>query len=166
MNTERSDKFISEWTGKVNPLKSASFTLQMTMNTSPEELFPLLCPTTEYDWIPNWKCELLHSKSGRAEYGAVFRTRFLGPEEIWTCTRYEPNKAIDYLRVSDDYCGKLDIALTDNHDGTVTGTWVHTVSALNGDGNGTVTKTELLKQQMQGLLRALEHYVNTGEMSS
>lgn len=106
MNTERSDNFIREWTGKVNPLDRATVTCQRTFTTSPEKLFRLLCPTTEYDWIAGWKCELLHSNSGCAEYNAVFRTNFFGLEEIWTCTRYEPNKAIDYCRVSKDVCVK------------------------------------------------------------
>lgn len=166
MNTQRSDNFIEEWTGKVNPLKRASVAFQRTFNTSPEKLFRLLCPTTEYDWIPNWNCELLHSNSGRAEYNAVLRTSFFGPEEIWVCTRYEPNKAIDYSRTSRDLSGKMDISLTDNRDGTVTGKWVMTASALNGDGNTMVAGLESARQHVEELLEALAHYVNTGEMRS
>lgn len=75
MNTEKSDKFVKEWTKRTNPLSRANITCQKTFRTSPEKLFPLLCPTTEYDWIPNWNGELLHSKSGLAEYNAIFKTK-------------------------------------------------------------------------------------------
>jgi len=166
MNTERSDEFIKSWEKQVNPLKSASFTLERTFRTSPEKLFPLLCPTTEYDWIPGWGCELLHSKSGYAEYNAVFRTTFLGPEEIWVCTRYEPNKAVEYARMSDGMAGKLDISFTDNLDGTVTGRWVVSASALVEAKNQAVAQWEAGRRQFEGFLDLLEHYVNSGEIRS
>ncbi len=160
MNTERSDKFAKEWAGKAKPLKRATVSMERTFSTSPERLFRLLCPTTELDWIPGWHCDLLHSQSGYAEYNAVFRTDFFGPEEIWICTRYEPNKAIEYSRTAEDVCMKLDIGLTDNCDGTVTGRWVTTASALNEEGNKFVSGLEA----QEAALDVLEHYVNTGEM--
>ena len=163
MNTARSDEFVREWTSKANPLKRASVTLQRTFETSPEKLFRLLCPTTELDWIPKWHCELLHSSSGYAEYNAVFRTNFFGFEETWICTRYEPNKAIEYSRTADDICLKLDISLTDNCDGTVTGRWVNTASALTERGNTLLAEWESAWQRHEGL-DVLEHYVKTGEM--
>jgi hypothetical protein len=166
MNTERSDKFIAEWKKRVNPLKRASATLQRTFNTSPEKLFPLLCPTTEYDWVPNWSCELLHSNSGTAEYNCIFRTRYFGQEELWICTRYEPNRAIDYARSSGDLSSKLEIRLTDNCDGTVTVTWVLTASALTGNGNAAAAEHESAHQRIEHALNALEHYVTTGTMIS
>ena len=166
MNTERSDTFIREWKEKVNPLKRTTAAMQRTFKTSPEKLFPLLCPTTEYDWVPNWSCELLHSNSGRAEYNCIFRTRFLGPEELWICTRYEPNRAIDYTRSSSDVTSKLEIRLTDNCDGTVTVTWVLTASALNENGNQVVGQEDSARQRIEQALTALEHYINTGVMIS
>lgn len=167
MNTDKSDKIAKEWAEKTNPLKRASVTLQRTFNTSPETLFPLLCPTTEYDWIPNWNCDLLHSNSGYAEYNAIFKTNFFGFEETWICTRYEPNKAIDYSRTSENICMKSDISLTDNCDGTVTGRWVITASALNENGNKMVDELGTTsRQQHEKGLDALEHYLNTGEMKA
>ncbi len=31
-----------------------SFKMQLT--AAPDKVFPLLCPTREYDWIDSWKC--------------------------------------------------------------------------------------------------------------
>jgi uncharacterized protein YndB with AHSA1/START domain len=166
MNTEKSDKLVAEWTKKVNPLKRASATVHRTFSTPPDELFPLLCPTTEYDWIPHWTCELLHSNSGYAEYNCIFRTALFGTNEVWVCTRFEPNKSIDYTRYSNDVSSKLEISLTDNHDGTVTGRWVMTASALNENGNPAVAELQSAKQHIEQLIDALEHYVNTGQVVS
>lgn len=52
MNAKKSDKFIQEWTNQAKPLSRAIVTCEKTFKISPEKLFPLLCPTTEYDWIP------------------------------------------------------------------------------------------------------------------
>ena len=104
MDTEMSDRFVEQWKKAVNPRKRASCTCERTLRTSAEAFFRLLCPTTEYDWIPNWTCELLHSDSGYAEYNCIFRTSFFGREEVWVCTRFEPNKAIEYARTAKDVC--------------------------------------------------------------
>ena len=45
---------------------------------TPDRVFPLLCPVREYEWIPGWECDVLHSVSGVAEEDCVFRTRFPG----------------------------------------------------------------------------------------
>ena len=39
-----------------------------------EDVFPLLCPKREEEWIPGWKCDTLWSRSGYNEEGAIFRT--------------------------------------------------------------------------------------------
>ncbi len=166
MNTERSEKFVKEWAQNVNSLRRASITCQRDFKTIPEEFFPLLCPTTEYDWIPNWGGELLHSKSGLAEYNCIFRTSFFGKDEIWCCSRYEPNRAIEFVRFSVDTCEKMEISVTDNFDGTITGKWVLTVSALNENGNNAVIELESGRQDFERLLDTLTYYINNGEMVS
>jgi hypothetical protein len=37
-----------------------------------EEVFPLLCPKREEEWIPDWECETIWSNSGYNEEGAIF----------------------------------------------------------------------------------------------
>jgi len=64
----------------------------------PEEVFPLLCPVREYEWIPDWSCEMVYSKSGVAEPGAMFTTRMMPfGREHWTCMHYDPPSRIEYL---------------------------------------------------------------------
>lgn len=166
MNTEKSDRIVKAWRQQPNKLPRAQFVNQRTFNTSPEALFRLLCPTTEYDWLPGFECRLLHSESGYAEYNAVFETNVFGPEETWICTRFETGKAIDYASVSEHSCGKLDISVVDNGDGTVTGMWIVTRSALTEEGNMTKAEIEQARAHFVKILDWLEHYINTGEMVS
>ena len=55
---------------------------------SPSQIFPLLCPVREYDWLEGWDCDMIYSESGFAENNNVFTTGFLGQgKEIWVVTR-------------------------------------------------------------------------------
>jgi hypothetical protein len=166
LDTSRSDRVHDEWSRKPKELKRACLTLQREFKVSAEVLFPLLCPTTEYDWIPGWSCELLHGDSGYAEYNFVIRTTFFGADEIWVCTRYEPNKAIEFARFSETYTGKVEISLVNRGSNATTGIWVITMSALNREGNQVVAALESAGEQMNGLIDVLEYYASTGKMAS
>lgn len=68
------------------------------IKAGPERIFPLLCPVREYEWIPDWSCEMVYSKSGTAERDAVFRTRMMpGRKALWYCVTYEPPRLIEYV---------------------------------------------------------------------
>lgn len=70
--------------------------------SGPEKTFPLLCPVREADWIDGWAetCTLVQTASGIAEEGCVFLTVHPGqPEVTWVCTRYQPDRLVEYVRV-------------------------------------------------------------------
>ena len=74
----------------------------MHLNASPRQVFPLLCPQREYDWIEPWQCRMIFSETGVAEDNAVFYTDFRqdrGPE-WWVVSRYEPVRTIAFVRFS------------------------------------------------------------------
>ncbi len=77
-------------------------TYSMLLKGTPEQVFPLLCPVREYEWIDNWQCEVVYSDSGFAELDCVFKTRFPGdgPEDTWAVSRYEPPLLIEFVRVN------------------------------------------------------------------
>ncbi|MGD8363069.1 MAG: hypothetical protein PVJ04_16705 [Gemmatimonadota bacterium] len=167
MNTRHSDERIQAWKQRENPLERGHLVLERTFRTSADEVFPLLCPTREYDWISSWGCELFHSDSGYAEYNAIFRTRSLGKEEIWICTHFEPNRAIHYTRVAPDVCTQLEITLADRTDGTVRVRWSLTASALVEEANDAVRLLESGSERrliLEHLLNDLDHYLERGEM--
>jgi len=134
---------------------------------SPEKVFPLLCPTREYDWIETWECELLFSKSGFAELDCIFATHFPGDErDIWVVDRFEPNELIQFVRVSESRAIRYRITLTDNGNGTTTALWEQTVTALAEAGNRYVESLSNpeFSKKIKGLESLLNHYLETGKM--
>lgn len=152
------EAFVAERTGK-------SFV--MHLEGSPEAVFPLLCPTVEYDWIDGWKCELVASKSGVAELDCVFKTDFPGEgPDVWVVSRYEPPTEIQFVRVDAHRTMRYAIRLSDNGDGTTTAVWDQVVTGLDAEGN--VHVRSLTQAAYDAGKRPLEqminHYLKTGRM--
>jgi hypothetical protein len=88
---------------------------RFTVPARAEEVFPLLCPVREYEWIPDWRCRMIYSKSGVAEKDAVFTTleRPFG-KVLWTCVVYEPPYRVEYLLTLGSMASiRLELALSD-----------------------------------------------------
>lgn len=164
MNTQKSDAFIKTWKEKRNPLRRTSLVAKRTFEATPEEFFFLLCPTTELDWLPGWSCELLHSQSGYTELNCIFKTTFFGLDEIFICTRYEKNHAIDYLRMSEHISGKVEIKLLNHYNGTITGVWCITLSALDENGNVMLENITEAQNKFEEAINALEYYLINGKI--
>ena len=110
----------------------------MPLQAPLERVFPLLCPVREALWIPGWSAEILHSASGVAELGCVFRTRDEeGRERVWTVSRYEPEPGrIQFVQfVAGLAVIRLDIALAPSAEGC-TAHWTYTVMGLAGGHEG------------------------------
>ncbi len=84
----------------VAPVRVArSFTQTLTGSTA--EVFPLLCPVREADWIDGWDPLLVVSESGLAERDCVFITEASPYDAIWTITRHEPERDfVEMLKVT------------------------------------------------------------------
>jgi len=88
----------------MNPIDSGRVTLSYTqrIEAPPSRVFPLLCPVREAAWLDGWldEVEMIHSDSGLAEDGCVFRTRSPGrPETVWTITRHDPlARVVEFVR--------------------------------------------------------------------
>lgn len=137
------------------------------MPAAPEKIFPLLCPVLEYDWIPFWRAQLIHSASGIAEKGCIFETRFPGSgRSIWVCTHYAPPARIEYTTFQEDgVLARLEITLRATADGTEM-RWTRTWHALDERGAAALshwddTPYRAMNQRLQELLR---HYLETGTM--
>jgi len=134
----------------------------------PQDVFPLLCPVREYDWIEPWNCELLHSLSGVAELGCVFRAtlRDCG-EETWLCVRYEPSKTIEYVRFAlIGLISHLTITLAPDGAGGSSMLW-HTQSTATTDAGREHLAGSCharYQKEMAALEHMLRHYLKTGTM--
>ncbi len=133
----------------------------------PDKVFPLLCPTREYDWIEPWTCRMVRSDSGFAEQDCIFVTDFPNEgEDVWVVSVYRPNEEIQFVRFNGRRVIRYTITLTDNGDGTTTAEWKQALTGLNDEGNRLVEgmTDEAYQQRIQGLERRLNHYLATGEM--
>ena len=134
----------------------------------PSQVFPLLCPVREYEWIEHWTCKMIYSDSGVAEDNCIFTTDVPddGSEKVWVVSHYEPNQEIQFVIVNDRIVARYSITLTDNGDGTTTAVWKQIITALNESGNQTLehlTET-VYAQKIRILETMLNHFLTTGEM--
>ena len=140
---------------------------QMIQQARPEQIFPLLCPVREYDWIPIWRCDLLYTSSGFAELGCVFKTDFgdrNGPE-IWVVSHYEPVRKIAFVRTGFLRTTRYEVVLTEIADGTKID-WYQEITGITPEGNNLVaalTNEEFLAI-MVTLNKMLAHYLETGKV--
>jgi hypothetical protein len=138
--------------------REASFMLR----AGAEDIFPLLCPVREYEWIPDWSCTMLHSDSGFAEKDAVFSTPMLfGKKAVWCCITYEPPRFIEYLFVVGSLgMVRLSIRLTEAPGGATRVSWAmrFTLSRLLSRLVAKTTSPEGYEAMIDGRRRLLEEY--------
>jgi hypothetical protein len=139
----------------------------MSLAASPRRVFPLLCPKREYDWIPIWQCRMIFSETGYAEDNGIFYTDFRedrGPE-WWVVARYEPCRAIEFIRFAADVrITRLDVHLAGDGPDRTIATWTQTMTALSPEGNSYMDRYDdaSYHQEISLLESMLNHYLQTG----
>jgi len=158
--SKRADKSQGDTMSDFEASKN-EFTEEMVVNASVKEVFPLLCPVREHDWIPTWKAEMLWSESGLAEEGAVFKTG----SETWIVTEYEPMKRINFVRYNPDVVTRLKIDITEEQ-GKTRMLWVQSQVGTTEAGNSDVEsqKAEGFTGMVKSLEAMLYYYLKTGNM--
>jgi hypothetical protein len=144
------------------------YVYDMHIDAPVEDVFPLLCPVRENDWVIGWEemTTLISSESGFAELGAVFQTQHPGEAaEAWVITQYEPMERIAFARFGGDVVTRLEIDLAEVH-GKTRATWTTSQVATSASGNARV---EAVTQDSHdasrtGLEVMLKYYLATGEM--
>jgi hypothetical protein len=138
---------------------------EITLDHPARDIWPLLCPVREYDWIEMWECEVLRSESGYIEPGCVFRTDFPGEgPETWLTCRHDPMERIEFVRTGETRIIHFILEL-EPLGGRTKMTWTHHVTALDENGNAYVKdKPHAFAAQMEMLKKMLDHYLKTGEM--
>lgn len=138
------------------------------INGSPSDVFPLLCPTREYEWIEGWSCELIKSASGFAEPNCVFSTTLPhAKQELWIVSRYEPARAIEFVKFAADfYVVKFNITLSPLESGRTLAVWSHIFTGLTDAGNAYVDRFDksAYRTRIEHVEKQLNHYLATGQM--
>jgi len=134
MDTTKSEAKAAAYLADKPGLLNETRTYSRRLAATADAIFPLLCPTRELDWIPGWDCDMLHTETGYAEAGVVFRTLDQGGDRIWYCDTYQPDFRIGYLSFLPDQLTRLIITLEEADGGTDV-TFTYTRMALNEAGN-------------------------------
>jgi hypothetical protein len=134
-----------------------------TVASSPSEVFPLLCPVREYDWIDTWRCELVHTESGFAEQDCIFRTEVTGSGTMtWVVSRYEAPVRIEFTCfVPDSHVMRLSISLHPQDSGTRL-LWKRKFISVSARGNAWIAayNPEALNQTMTRLEALMKGYLS------
>lgn len=142
--------------------------LEFTMRiaASSRDIFPLLCPVAEYQWVPHWQCEMHFSRSGKAELGCVFSTDF-GDDfgrEVWVVSHFETERNITFVRSGGRRTTRYEIILSADGDSTNI-LWRQEMTALDEAGEQLLGACSEKKyfEQMTHLEKLLSHYLKTGK---
>jgi len=95
LNKQRSVRF--QWLNALQKEKQMDFqakrvprSYRQTINATPDQVFPLICPVREVEWLEDWDYRMIYSKTNLAEEGAVFSTSYEGEEDtIWIITTHD-----------------------------------------------------------------------------
>ncbi len=166
MNTALSEQRIEQWESEGPQYLRLVINHTQTFRASPDVVFPLLCPTAEFDWMDGWHCKLIYSTSLHQEYNAIFKTNYFGFDEVWVVSHFEPNRIIEFTRVSENLSIKVDAGLCDNLDGTTTGNWIINATALTTAGNEALKNMKPEDEPIGVLLGALNYYINNGTIQA
>lgn len=152
---------------RVTPPVRARHSYLQRLVRPPREVFPLLCPVREAEWIPGWAPRLVLSNSGTAEGGAVFITPG-EPEAVWTVTRYEPPERIAFIKVTPGVTvGQVGIVLRPDADGGTYADVTYAYTSLGtpeGDAAVAAFTADAYGEAMKLWERRLNHFLGTGTM--
>lgn len=128
----------------------------------PEEVFPLLCPVRECEWVPGWRPAWVISATGVAEPGCIFQTD--GEDDsapaTWVITRHDPRqyRAEMIKLIPDHTVTRLEIALEPDAAGGTLATIGYEFTALSAEGEAFVkTRTA---EWYEGFMQDWESVLN------
>jgi hypothetical protein len=100
-----------------------------------EDVFPLLCPEREKQWLPGWDARMLHSASGVAERGAIFETKHDAGRTLWIVTEHDPPRRVAFARWQPDgLMVHIEITLARQHTGSTALCICYTYTAVDAAG--------------------------------
>jgi hypothetical protein len=133
---------------------------------SPAQVFPLLCPVREADWIDGWDPPLILSYSGVCEPDCVFLTPATPYDAIWYVTQHKPESwFVEMIKITPDVTAcKLTIQVRPADSGSeAVVTYCHTSLGPQGDALVASFTEEYYKQFMLEWESRINHFLSHGE---
>lgn len=149
--------------------KRITRTYVQKIDARPGEVFPLLCPVRESEWLEGWQCRVVYSRSGLAEKNCVFKTAREGEAEtVWTITEHDRDKLkVEFLMVTPgSRVGRLEIEIVGAAGDRSAVHISYTFTALSQEGNLFIDAytEELFNQRMRWWERSMNHFLATGRL--
>ena len=143
-----------------------------TIKGTPEQVFPLLCPVRETDWIPGWATDWVISNSGFAEQNCIFQTPPRpgagGAASIWVITRHDAEAfKVEMIKVTPTFTvGHLQISLSAQGKTTTDVTIAYEFTSLGPLGDKYLERftAQWYEKFMQVWEKQMNHYLETGEL--
>ena len=105
-----------------------------------EDVFPLICPAREADWLPGWDAHLIYSESELGEAGCVFRTEEDGRTGagLWVFPHHVWPECVKIVRFSPPVLVQINIVLEELEARRTRISWEYSLTGLSDEGNGKV----------------------------
>jgi hypothetical protein len=142
---------------------------ELRLEGKKEQIFPLLCPERELDWLPGWKYQMIYSKSGYNEEGCIFKTDdFYGEKVTWTTLKYDKrNYIVEFFNFSTDVFVLLfNISLVEETKNLEKWKVTQTYTSLSEKGNEfiKVITEDNFNKRMIFLEKTLNYYLKNKKM--
>jgi len=148
-------------------MKRSTRRYRQSIAAPPRDVFPLLCPVHEREWLDGWACTMIHSDSGVAEKACIFVTESDGAPAVWTVTEHRPPDRIAFFQVRPGRVAiDIGIDLEPELGGRSRVDVAYTMTALTGAGERDVADwTEgVWNATMSFWERSMNHWLETGEI--
>lgn len=144
-----------------------SRTYTQSLRASPENVFPLLCPVREMEWVSHWDPRLVISSSGLIEPDCVFVMPDEPNDSIWVVTQWDPKTFfVEFIKVTPGFTvGKIDIQLHPGKNGQTLAEVSYCFTALSLKGIEFVN--QFTENYYESFMREWEsemnHFLETGK---
>jgi len=158
--------------GGISMPRRVKHSFTQSIKGTPEQIFPLLCPVRETEWIPGWITDWVISNSGLAEQNCIFQTPPRpgagGVASIWVITRHDADAfEVEMFKVTPAFTvGKLQISLSAQGKTGTNATIAYEFTSLGplGDNYLEGFTAQWYDKFMQVWEGQMNHYLETGEL--
>jgi hypothetical protein len=141
---------------------------EQTIYADPSQVFELICPVREAEWLDGWDYRLIYSESGLAEKGCVFISRQPGENDtIWLITKRDAEKKeIEFARLTpESRIARLVVAVKQKETDISSVRITYEFTALCEEGNRFLTEftEEKFSEAMKFWENSMNYYLQTGK---
>lgn len=152
---------------EVHPPRRVSHRYTQTLAGPADEVFPLLCPVRETEWVNGWRPALVLSESGVVEPECVFVTRGVPFDAVWVVTVHDPGSHRLEIRklVPDLVIGRIRVTLRPTGDRSCKADIEYAYTSLGARGDEVLDNftAEHFTAFMETWEQELNHFLSTGQ---